>query len=75
VIARVRTDAVRSLRYQHRDLHKSTYHIPLKRSGLIILSGQGIGRSETIKQHEVKPARRDDGHDKVTSGRDHVATI
>jgi hypothetical protein len=25
VTARVRTDAVRSLRHQHRDLHQSTY--------------------------------------------------
>jgi hypothetical protein len=38
VIARVRTDAVRSLRHERRDLHQSTYPIPLGRSGLILLS-------------------------------------
>jgi hypothetical protein len=38
VTARVRTDAVRSLRHQRRDLRQSTYLIPLKRSGLILLS-------------------------------------
>jgi hypothetical protein len=38
VAARVQTDAVRSLRHQHRDLHQSTYPIPLGRSGLILLS-------------------------------------
>jgi hypothetical protein len=38
VNARVRTDAVQSLHYQHRDLHQSTYPIPLGRSGLILLS-------------------------------------
>jgi hypothetical protein len=31
VIARVRTDAVCSLRQQHRDLHQLTYHVPLGR--------------------------------------------
>jgi hypothetical protein len=36
--ARVRTDAVRSLRHQHRDLHQLTYPVPLGRSGLILLS-------------------------------------
>jgi hypothetical protein len=38
VTARVRTDAVRSLRHQRRDLHQSTYSVPLERSGLILLS-------------------------------------
>jgi hypothetical protein len=38
VTARVRTDAVQSLRHQRRDLHQSTYPIPLERLGLIILS-------------------------------------
>jgi hypothetical protein len=38
VTARVQTDTVRSLRHQHRDLHQSTYPIPLGRSGLILLS-------------------------------------
>jgi hypothetical protein len=40
VTARVQTDVVRSLRHQRRDLHQSTYHIPLRRSGLILLSGE-----------------------------------
>jgi hypothetical protein len=38
VTARVRTDAVRNLRHQHRDLHQSTYPVPLRRSGLNLLS-------------------------------------
>jgi transposase InsO family protein len=38
VIARVRTDVVQSLRHQCRDLHQSTYPVPLERSGLILLS-------------------------------------
>jgi hypothetical protein len=36
--ARVRTDAVRSLHHQRRDLHQSTYPIPLGRSGLNLLT-------------------------------------
>jgi hypothetical protein len=38
VTARVRTDAVQSLHHQRRDLHQSTYPVPLRRSGLILLS-------------------------------------
>jgi hypothetical protein len=38
VIVRVRTDTVRSLHHQRRDLHQSTYPVPLRRSGLILLS-------------------------------------
>jgi hypothetical protein len=38
VTARVRTDVVRSLHHQCRDLHQSTYPVPLGRSGLILLS-------------------------------------
>jgi hypothetical protein len=38
VTARVQPDAVRSLRHQRRDLHQSTYLVPLRRSGLILLS-------------------------------------
>jgi hypothetical protein len=38
VTARVRTDAVRSLRHQRRDHHQSTYPVSLRRSGLILLS-------------------------------------
>jgi hypothetical protein len=38
VTERVRTDVVRSLRHQRRDLHQSTYPVPLRRSGLILLS-------------------------------------
>jgi hypothetical protein len=38
VTARVRTDAVRSLRHQRRDLHQSTYPVALRRLGLILLS-------------------------------------
>jgi hypothetical protein len=39
VTARVRTDVVQSLHHQRRDLHQSTYPVPLGRSGLILLSG------------------------------------
>jgi hypothetical protein len=38
VTARVRTDAIPSLRHQRRDLHQLTYPVPLGRSGLILLS-------------------------------------
>jgi hypothetical protein len=38
VITRVRTDAVRSIRHQHQDLHQSTYPVPLRRLGHILLS-------------------------------------
>jgi hypothetical protein len=38
VTARIRTDALRSLRHQRQDLHQSTYPISLGRSGLILLS-------------------------------------
>jgi hypothetical protein len=38
VTARVRADAVRSLHHQRWDLHQSTYPVPLRRSGLILLS-------------------------------------
>jgi hypothetical protein len=38
VIVWVRTDVVRRLRHQRRDLHQSTYSVPLGRLALIILS-------------------------------------
>jgi hypothetical protein len=38
VTARVQTDIVWSLHHQRRDLHQSTYPVPLRRSGLILLS-------------------------------------
>jgi hypothetical protein len=38
VTARVRTNAVQSLHHQRRDLHQSTYPVPLGRLGLILLS-------------------------------------
>jgi hypothetical protein len=34
----VRTDVVRSLHHQRRDLHQSIYPVPLRRSELILLS-------------------------------------
>jgi hypothetical protein len=37
VTAWVRTDAIQSHHHQHRDLHQSTYPIPLGRLGLILL--------------------------------------
>jgi hypothetical protein len=37
VTARVQTDAVQSLYHQRRDLHKSTYHVPLRGLKLILL--------------------------------------
>jgi hypothetical protein len=50
VTARVRTDAVRSLRHQRRDLHQSTYPIPLGISGLILLSDLDL----PISEEEIK---------------------
>jgi hypothetical protein len=41
VIAWVRTDAIRNLHHQCRDLYQSTYLVPLRRSGLILLSTPG----------------------------------
>jgi hypothetical protein len=38
VTALVRTDTVWSLRHQRQDLQQSTYPVPLRRSGLILLS-------------------------------------
>jgi hypothetical protein len=38
VTARVRTDIGQSLHHQRRDLHQSTYPVPLGRLGLILLS-------------------------------------
>jgi hypothetical protein len=40
-----------------------------------VLHIQGIGRSESTRQHRVKPVRRDDDHAEVTSGSNHVATV
>jgi hypothetical protein len=40
-----------------------------------VLHGCLIDRSESTRQHEVKTAQRDDGHVRLTSGRDHVATV
>jgi hypothetical protein len=34
-----------------------------------------IDRSEPTRQHEVKLAQRGDGHAKLASGKDHVATV
>jgi hypothetical protein len=59
VTARVRTDVVRSLHHQCRDLHQSTYPVPLRRSGLILLSpstglitnGPAGHRSKTCNRH------------------------
>jgi hypothetical protein len=45
VTAWVRTDVVRSLHHQRRDLHQSTYPVPLRRSGLILLSGTTSGHT------------------------------
>jgi hypothetical protein len=38
VTAQVRSNTVRSLCHQRRDLHQSTYPVPFGRSGLILLS-------------------------------------
>jgi hypothetical protein len=38
VTVRIRTDVVQSLRHQRRDLHQSTFPVPLRRSGPILLS-------------------------------------
>jgi hypothetical protein len=47
VTARVRTDAVRSLRHQRHDLHQSDLPVPLGRLGLILLSaGEGVAHGQ-----------------------------
>jgi hypothetical protein len=51
VIAQVQTDAVQSLRHQRRDLYQSTYLIPLRRSGLILLL-------DTITPQEINQGNR-----------------
>jgi hypothetical protein len=38
VTARVRTDAIRILHHQRQDLHQSTYLVPPRSWGLILLS-------------------------------------
>jgi hypothetical protein len=48
VTARVQTDVVRSLHHQRRDLHQSTYPIPLGRSGLTLLSPDDISERGLI---------------------------
>jgi hypothetical protein len=48
VTARVQTDAVQSLRHQRRDLHQSTYPVPLRRSGLVLLSLERGGGVDQI---------------------------
>jgi hypothetical protein len=61
VTAQVRTDAVRGLHHQRRDLHQSTYPIPLRRLGLILLLSSLLETSSisackegrTIKQDHV----------------------
>jgi hypothetical protein len=40
-----------------------------------VLHRHDIDRSEPIRQHEVKPIQCDDGHARLISGRDHVATV
>jgi hypothetical protein len=52
VTARARTDAVRSLHHQRRDLHQLTYLIPLRRLGLNLLSS-GI-RTPSSSSNAIK---------------------
>jgi hypothetical protein len=63
VTARVRTNAVRSLHHQRRDLHQSTYPVPLRRSGLILLSVMPIRTRNgiTFISHMVLPIRPRNG--------------
>jgi hypothetical protein len=53
VTVRVQTDAIRSLHHQHRDLHQSTYPVPLGRSGLILL----LGSSESLPPYIILIAK------------------
>jgi hypothetical protein len=46
VTTRVRTNVVQSLHHQRRDLHQSIYPLPLRRSGLILLSGTMLGQMD-----------------------------
>jgi hypothetical protein len=54
VTARIRTDVVRSLHHQRRDLHQSTYSIPLRRSGLILCTVRLLA----ISSHYPSTARQ-----------------
>jgi hypothetical protein len=40
-----------------------------------MLHGRSIGRSELTRQHEVNPTQHGDGHVKLTSGTDYIATV
>jgi hypothetical protein len=53
VIARVQANAIRSLRHQRRDLHQSTYSVPLGRSRLILLSGGKPDGGQGCRLYEV----------------------
>jgi hypothetical protein len=53
VTAQVRTDVVRSLRHQRRDLHQSTYPVPLGRLGLILLSERAYNKMVKEKLFQV----------------------
>jgi hypothetical protein len=49
VTARVRTDAIRNIHHQRRDLYQSTYLVPLERSGLILLSEEALDKELAIE--------------------------
>jgi hypothetical protein len=48
---------------------------PVKLHVVSLLHGHDISRSEPTRQHEVKPTQCNDGHAKLASGRDHIATV
>jgi hypothetical protein len=40
-----------------------------------VLHKRDIGRSEPIRQFEVKPAQSDDDHAELANDRDHITTV
>jgi hypothetical protein len=54
VTARVRADVVWSLHHQRRDLHQSTYPVPLGRSGLIQLPPPPLKRKQLVSGHNYQ---------------------
>jgi hypothetical protein len=68
VTAWVQTDVVRSLCHERRDLHQSTYPVPLRRLGLILLSPRArfwMELDETLAPHACRRCARE--HHPITA--------
>jgi hypothetical protein len=40
-----------------------------------VLHRRDINKSEPTRQHDINPSQHDDGHAKLTNGKDHVTTV